>query len=70
MTLFTKAENTSSHLKMGMMGFQGSGKTHTATSVAIGLVGLMRESQSPGGKPADRLHRHREGQRLGHSPRG
>jgi hypothetical protein len=37
MTLFSKAENTSSFLKMGIMGFAGSGKTYTATSVAIGL---------------------------------
>ena len=37
MSLFTKAEVTSSFLKMGMMGFAGSGKTFTATSVAIGL---------------------------------
>jgi hypothetical protein len=37
MALFTKAENTTSHLKMGMMGFAGSGKTYTATSIAIGL---------------------------------
>src|ERR1700683_3953914 len=41
--LFTKAENTSSHLKMGLMGFAGSGKTYTATLTAIGLVHHMRE---------------------------
>src|SRR5258706_5031759 len=35
--LFAKAENTSSFLKMGIMGFAGSGKTYTATSIAIGL---------------------------------
>ncbi len=37
MTIFAKAEVTSSFLKMGMMGFAGSGKTYTATSIAIGL---------------------------------
>src|SRR5262249_44004826 len=35
--LFKKAENSSSFLKLGMMGFAGSGKTYTATSIAIGL---------------------------------
>lgn len=40
MSLFTKAEVTSSFLKMGMMGFAGSGKTFTATSVAIGIHAL------------------------------
>ena len=43
MALFTKAEVTSAYLKAGMMGFAGSGKTYTATSVAIGLVNHMRE---------------------------
>ena len=43
MALFTKAEVTSAFLKAGMMGFAGSGKTFTATSVAIGLVNHMRE---------------------------
>ncbi len=52
MSLFTKAEVTSSYLKMGMMGFAGSGKTYTATSTAIGLVQMMRDLQVPyGGKP-------------------
>ena len=37
MSLFSKAEVSTSFLKMGMMGFAGSGKTYTATSVAIGL---------------------------------
>jgi hypothetical protein len=41
--LFTKAENTSSYLKMGLLGFAGSGKTYTATLTAIGLVHHMRE---------------------------
>lgn len=43
MALFTKAEVTSAFLKAGMMGFAGSGKTFTATSIAIGLVNHMRE---------------------------
>jgi hypothetical protein len=37
MSLFTKAESSSAFLKMGIMGFAGSGKTYTATSIAIGL---------------------------------
>ena len=45
MALFTKAEVTSSHLKMGMMGFAGSGKTFTATSVAIGLHKLAKSTK-------------------------
>lgn len=43
MTLFRKAEVTSAYLKMGLLGFAGSGKTFTATSAAIGLVQYMRE---------------------------
>jgi len=42
MALFTKAENTSARLKMGIMGFAGSGKTYTAAMTAIGLVEHMR----------------------------
>jgi hypothetical protein len=45
MALFTKAEVTSSFLKMGMMGFAGSGKTYTATSVAIGLHKLAKSDK-------------------------
>src|SRR5262249_17151189 len=45
MALFTKAEVTSSYLKMGMMGFAGSGKTYTATSVAIGLHKLAKSTK-------------------------
>ena len=41
--LFKRAEVTSAFLKMGLMGFAGSGKTYTATDTAIGLVLLMRE---------------------------
>lgn len=52
MALLKPAENTTAKLKMGLMGFQGSGKTYTMTSVAIGLVQLMRELGLPeGNKP-------------------
>ena len=50
--LFKKAEVTSAFLKMGLMGFAGSGKTYTATLVAIGLVQHMRKLNIPyAGKP-------------------
>jgi AAA domain len=45
MALFTKAEVTSSYLKMGIMGFAGSGKTYTATSIAIGLNKLAKSTK-------------------------
>jgi hypothetical protein len=44
-TLFRKAEVTSAYLKMGLLGFAGSGKTFTATETAIGLVKYMQELQ-------------------------
>ena len=43
MGLFMKADAGHSHLKAGLMGLAGSGKTYTATSICIGLVGYMRE---------------------------
>lgn len=46
--LFKKAESTSAFLKMGLMGFPGSGKTYTATDIAIGLVHYMREKNIAG----------------------
>lgn len=50
--LFKPAEITTAKLKMGLTGMQGSGKTYTATLVAIGLVKLMRELRMPeGNKP-------------------
>src|ERR1700727_114831 len=49
MTLFRPAEITTAKLKMAMMGFQGSGKTFTATSTAIGLVQMVRELKLPEG---------------------
>lgn len=41
--LFRKAEVTSAYLKMGLMGFAGSGKTYTGTMTAVGLIKHMRE---------------------------
>lgn len=38
MALFKPAEVTSAYLKMGLLGFAGSGKTKTASLTAIGLV--------------------------------
>lgn len=43
MTLFKKAESTSAYLKAGFLGFAGSGKTFTATQLAIGLAKLINE---------------------------
>jgi hypothetical protein len=42
MSFFKPAENTMAYFKAGFMGEAGSGKTHTATIVAIGLVKLQR----------------------------
>lgn len=43
MSLFKKAENTSAYLKAGFLGNAGSGKTFTATQLAIGLSKLINE---------------------------
>ena len=51
MPLFTRAEITSAYLKMGLMGFAGSGKTFTATETAIGLIKHMRELGIDQGRP-------------------
>lgn len=52
MSLFTKSENTSAFLKMGLLGFAGSGKTKTSAIISIGLVEHMRERQVvDAGKP-------------------
>lgn len=48
--LFRPAEITTAKLKMALMGFQGSGKTYTAASTAIGLVQLMKSMNLPEGK--------------------
>lgn len=37
MSIFKKSENQSAFLKAGILGFAGSGKTKTATKIAIGL---------------------------------
>lgn len=42
--LFTKSRNTQAYAKVGLLGFAGSGKTTTATRMAIGLVELMRRA--------------------------
>jgi AAA domain-containing protein len=44
---FQPAEVTSAFLKMGLLGFQGSGKTKTASKTATGLVNLCRERGLP-----------------------
>lgn len=43
MSLFMKSEAGHSHLKAGLLGLAGSGKTYTASSIAIGLIGYMNE---------------------------
>lgn len=48
MSLFKKAETTSAYLKAGIMGFAGSGKTYTATELAIGVVKTMKAKKLPG----------------------
>jgi hypothetical protein len=42
-SLFKPAEVTSAYMKLGLLGFQGSGKTKTASKVVIGLVQYMKE---------------------------
>jgi len=49
MSIFQKATNTQAKLKAGIMGFAGDGKTYTASTLAIGLVCLMRERGLPDG---------------------
>lgn len=52
MALFQKATNTQARLKAGIMGFAGDGKTYTASTLAIGLVELMRKREiAAGDKP-------------------
>src|SRR5690349_11602147 len=43
MSLFQKADAGHSHLKAGLLGLAGSGKTYTASSLAVGLIGYMQE---------------------------
>lgn len=52
MGIFKQATNSQAYLKAGFMGFAGSGKTTTATYLAMGLVQHMRERNMPlGGLP-------------------
>lgn len=48
MSMFKPAENTMAFLKAGFMGEAGSGKTHTATLLAIGLVKYLKAHKLPG----------------------
>ena len=43
--LFQKAENQQGYLKCGIMGFPGSGKSFTATEIALGLVRLTQDKK-------------------------
>ncbi len=51
MSFFKEEEATNAFLKMGMMGFQGSGKTYTAAQVAIGIVKMQQAAGLNGTKP-------------------
>ena len=52
MALFKKAEQRAAFLKMGLMGFASSGKTHTASLVAIGLYKAAVKKKMPyAGRP-------------------
>jgi len=42
MSLFKPAENSMAYFKAGFMGEAGSGKTHTASIVTIGLIQHLR----------------------------
>jgi hypothetical protein len=44
MSLFKKAEDDQAFLKMGILGFAGSGKTRTASNTAIGLYKMLVEA--------------------------
>ena len=48
MSLFKPAENSMAFLKAGFMGEAGSGKTHTASLLTIGLVQHLRKRKVPG----------------------
>ena len=49
MTLFKEMENSQAFLKAGIMGFTGSGKTHTASQIAIGLHKTLKARKLRGG---------------------
>jgi len=48
--LFAKQENTQAYLKSGILGFAGSGKTYTATDIAIGLIKHLKAAGLPEGE--------------------
>lgn len=51
-SLFQKAERRAAFLKMGIMGFAGSGKTYTSSLIAIGLHKAAVKKQMPyAGRP-------------------
>jgi hypothetical protein len=43
MALFQPAEHTQAYMKAGFMGLAGSGKTYTATNLAIGLIQYLQK---------------------------
>ena len=45
MSLFQKAVNEQGYLKAGFLGFPGSGKTFTASLLAIGLAKELKENR-------------------------
>jgi hypothetical protein len=45
MGLFKEAENTTAFAKVGILGFAGSGKTRTATEIAIGLHKALKSNK-------------------------
>lgn len=45
MSLFTKAVNDAIHAKIGIFGWQGSGKTWTASQIAIGLRDFIKSTK-------------------------
>jgi hypothetical protein len=52
MSMFKKAEHSQASLKAGILGLQGSGKTHLAVELAIGTVEHLRKLGLPeGNKP-------------------
>lgn len=50
MSLFKPAENNAAYLKAAFMGLAGSGKTFTASELAIGMVEYMQGRNMPQGK--------------------
>lgn len=45
MGMFKEATNTTAYLKIGILGFEGSGKTRTAMEIAIGMTKLRKGSK-------------------------